>query len=519
MKIALIQGSLSPDRPTDNLEHLKTALGRPEMESVALVVLPPLALTGPLGPTGLTRPGLAAQLKKVLADFLEISSHHQALTIVTSAYVFEGDKAAVEKSLVVKAGQIFTPQDFYGGSGCGESACPGPALYKLGALEVAVTSAPVPVGLADRVDLLISLHNHIFQGEPFRPAPASPAKAWRINVSTVGGQGPYIFEGATTVVAPGGALKGWAHGFEGATVLVDTDSKALPDFYPLPKRDHLAVLREALVVGLRDFIRSSGDEGQVLLGLSGGLDSALVAALAVEALGPEKVLGVAMPSEFNAPESLSLARELAKNLGISFLTVPIDGVRESFTRSFLLTPKRDEKSGHLADENIQARIRGILLMYLANREGRLVLTTGNKSEAAMGYSTLYGDTCGAIAPLGDVYKSRVFDLARLINKEREIIPEEIITRPPSAELRPDQKDEDSLPPYAILDNILALHLEGGMSGSQVARDGKHSPMTVAWVLSSIKKAAFKRSQTPFCLQVSSRPLTGLDWTTFDWPRQ
>ena len=510
MKIALIQGRIGSDRPAENLEHLKTAVSRPEMEGVALAALPSLALSGPLGPTALARPGLEAQLKKVFADFLELSAKKPRLTLASSAIVFNPNGRPYEEPFMVRGGQLLPFECVGGGHGL--------PVFNLDGLKVALTSAEPPAETADKVDLLVTLHNHIFRGEPFRPPTAAPAKAWRLNASSVGGSGPFILEGASTVHDPAGRLKGWAYGFEGAAILVDTASAALPDLKPLPSRETLPVLRQALVAGLRDFVRSSGS-GQVLLGLSGGLDSALVAALAVEALGPDKVLGVAMPSEYNAPESLSLARELAKNLSISFLTVPIDGVREAFTRSFLLTPKRDEKAGNLADENIQARIRGVLLMYLANREDRLLLATGNKSEAAMGYSTLYGDTCGAIAPIGDIYKTRAYELARLINRDGEIIPEGIITRPPSAELRPDQKDEDSLPPYQTLDNILALHLEGDMSGSRVAKEGGHSAMTVAWVLSSLKKAAFKRSQAPFALVASTKPLTGLDWPGFDWPRR
>ena len=508
MKMALIQGRLGIDRPAENLEHIKTALQRPEMENVALAVLPSLALSGPLGPAALARPGLDIQLKKVFSDFLEISAKHPHLALASSAITFNANGRPYEEPFMVRNGRALTPEHLGGGQGV--------PVFSLDGLKAVVTAAEPPAGTADKVDLLVTLHNHIFRGEPFLPPAAVSAKAWRVNVSPVGGCGPFILEGATTVQDPSGRLKGWAHGFDGATVLVDTASAALPDLKPLPSRPPLEVLRQALTVGLRDFVRSSGS-GKVLLGLSGGLDSALVAALAVDALGPENVLGVAMPSEYNAPESLTLARELAGNLGISFLTVPIDGVRESFTRSFLLTPKRDEKAGNLADENIQARIRGVLLMYLANREDRLLLATGNKSEAAMGYSTLYGDTCGAIAPIGDIYKTRAYELSRLINRDREIIPEKIITRPPSAELRPDQKDEDSLPPYKTLDNILALHLEGGMSGSRVAKEGGHSAMTVAWVLSSLKKAGFKRSQAPFCLVASAKPLAGLDWPGFDWP--
>ncbi|MDR2945433.1 MAG: NAD(+) synthase [Candidatus Adiutrix sp.] len=507
MKIALIQGRIGADRPADNLEHIKSSLKRPETAAASLVALPPLALSGPLGPVALTRPGLDIQLAKVFSDFLELSAQHPDTALVSTKISFNPNGRPLEEPFMVKAGRGLSPE--YLGRGLGIP------LFEVDGQKVAVTAAEPPAEAAEQVDVLITLRNHIFRGEPFQPPAAAPARAWRVNVGAIGGCGPYILEGSTSVHDPAGRLVGWAQGFEAATVLLDTASAALPEASPEPQ-EALAVLRRALVVGLRDFVRSAGD-GKVLLGLSGGLDSALVAALAVEALGPERVLAVAMPSEYNAPESLSLARDLSANLGVSFLTIPIDGVREAFTRSFPPVPVAEEKAGNLADENIQARIRGVLLMYLANREDRLALTCGNKSEAAMGYSTLYGDTCGAIAPIGDIYKTKVVELARFINRDKEIIPERIITRPPSAELRAGQKDEDSLPPYEVLDSILALHLEGGLSGSKVAAQGGHSAMTVAWVLSSLKKAGFKRSQAPFCLVASPRPLSGSDWPGFDWP--
>ena len=499
MKIALIQGRTACDRPAENLEHITGVLKGKDLNGAALVIFPALALSGRLGPEALARPGLDIQYRKVWDDFLALTVKHPETVFAASALMFDGPEGPAEKAFLAQAGQAV-----FGEGG-------GPATRKVGGLNASVwPGGRTPEGLAAESDLVITLNDQLFQGRPYFPPEGKPANGYRLNVSTVGGQGPHIYDGATWVINPKGELKGWAHGFENTLVILDTDAKNLPTLDPLPLRHDLDTLHQALTAGLRDFCRGTGCD-QVVLGLSGGLDSAITALLAVDALGAEKVLGVGMPSEYNAPESLTLARDLAKNLGIHFLTIPIDGVREAFTRSFLLTPKTSEKAGHLADENIQARIRGVLLMYLANREQRLVLATGNKSEAAMGYSTLYGDTCGAIAPIGDVYKARLFELARHLNRDGERIPEGIISRPPSAELRPDQKDSDSLPPYEMLDDILERHIEGGRSGSQVAREGGHSAMTVAWVLSTLKKSAFKRDQEPFSLVASTRPLGGFDW--------
>ena len=495
MKITLVQGRVQSDRPANNLENIKAALKREDIGRSHLVVFPSLILSGRLTANVLNRPGIDVQYNKVWNDFLTLSKEHPAVALASSHLTWPGSGAApVEEYFVIQAGRVLVK------SASGQN----PPTCQVAGQKLALCSGNTPDDSID-ADVLISLGDHQYQGVPFYPPKLiSHKKAWRINVGAIGGEGTKIFEGSTWVADPEGSLKGWAAGFDSTVIILDTEARNLPTV-TIPSREPLDVLHQALKTGLRDFVMNAGS-GKVILGLSGGMDSALVAALAVDALGPENVLGVAMPSEFNAPESLTLARDLAKNLGIAFLTVPITAIKESFTRSFLLTPKNDIKDGNLADENIQARIRGVLLMYIANREGRLVLATGNKSEAAMGYATLYGDTCGAIAPIADLYKTKVYELARHLNRTVERIPEAIITRPPSAELRPDQKDEDSLPPYAILDDILARHLEGHRSGSQVAKEGGHSPMTVAWVLSSLKKAAFKRAQSPFALTASTSPL-------------
>lgn len=511
MKIALLQSRVYRDRPAENLEFIKTALKSEPMEGVELAVFPRLCLSGRLGKAALARPALAPQYEKIWQSFLELSEAYPGTALTSTRLIFNGDGSVAEEAFAVLGGEIL----FKGLRPTDDRQAEYWPYFTLKNLKIRLIPGlkTPPPQAAEGADLAITFRTRHYQGSPFLP-PTNPgaAQAWRLTAAAIGGDGPFIHDGATRVFDPAGDLKGWAYGFDSATIIFDTNSKALPSLSPqLPIFNLTETLYKALKAGLRDYIRNVGTE-KVCLGLSGGLDSAVVAALAVDALGADKVLGVAMPSEYNAPESLDLARALAKNLGIQCVTLPIDGIRASFSKAFLLAPKSEAREGNLADENIQARIRGALLMYIANREDRLVLATFNKSEAAMGYSTLYGDSCGAIAPIGDVYKTRVFQLAEYINHEEEIIPRETITRPPSAELRPGQKDEDSLPPYETLDDILLRHLEGRQSGSQIAREGGHSPMTVAWILSSYKKSAYKRAQMPFALIASTRPLDeGLDW--------
>lgn len=256
-------------------------------------------------------------------------------------------------------------------------------------------------------------------------------------------------------------------------------------------------VEKAIIYGMRSYLHKSGFT-TVNLGLSGGVDSALVAALAVKALGPDQVHGYLMPSPYSSEGSITDAVALAENLGIGYNILPITPLFEEARAT--LAPAIGVESD-LMEENLQARIRGILLMGHSNRKGSLLLATGNKSEFAVGYSTLYGDLCGGLAPIGDLYKTEVFELCRYINRDEELIPEAIITKPPSAELRPGQKDEDSLPPYEILDQILYHHLEG-QCGPMALRDLGFNREMVERVLHLIKISEYKRRQAPPTLRLT-----------------
>ena len=260
-------------------------------------------------------------------------------------------------------------------------------------------------------------------------------------------------------------------------------------------------LWDALVLGTRDYVRKCGFS-KVLVGLSGGIDSALVAAIAVEALGAENVVGVGMPSEYSSLGSIEDARKLAKNLGMRFELLPIHDVFAQFQH--VLQPLFAGTPFGLAEENLQPRIRGTLLMALSNKFGALVLTTGNKSEMATGYCTLYGDMVGALAVIGDVMKTRVYALSRYVNREREVIPWATIEKPPSAELRPEQKDTDSLPPYEVLDPILEAYVERYCSAEQIAEEQGVDVGLVRSVLQLVERSEYKRQQAAPVLKVTRK---------------
>jgi NAD+ synthase (glutamine-hydrolysing) len=313
----------------------------------------------------------------------------------------------------------------------------------------------------------------------------------------IGGNDELVFDGASLAFNGRGDLVGRGRSFEGDFLLIDTET-AQPIEVPAVADEEKVY--KALVLGLRDYLHKCGFKSAVL-GLSGGIDSALTAVLAVEALGAANVRGVSLPSQFSSPGSLDDARVLAKHLGIRYEVVPIQPV-------FLAAKEqlRDVFRGCSEDtteENIQARLRGVVLMALSNKFGSLLLTTGNKSELAVGYCTLYGDMCGGLAVISDVPKTMVYRLAKWINREREIIPEPSISKPPSAELRPNQTDQDSLPPYDLLDAILEAYVVEMKSVPQMIAAG-FEEATVRRVVRLIDSAEYKRRQAAPGLKVTTK---------------
>jgi NAD+ synthase (glutamine-hydrolysing) len=317
-------------------------------------------------------------------------------------------------------------------------------------------------------------------------------------VNQTGGNDELIFDGSSMLVDAGGNLRAMLPSFGEEVRVVDTrdprDTPVAPDF------DSVAMVHDALVMGIVDYMRKCGFR-KAVLGLSGGIDSAVTAALAAAALGPDMVTGVTMPSRYSSEGSVFDARELAANLGIHFKTIPIEPMFAPFLSG--LTPHFDGRPADIAEENLQARIRGTILMALSNKFGCLLLSTGNKSEMAVGYCTLYGDMNGGLSVISDLPKTMVYTLARHINRQREIIPSASIAKPPSAELRPDQKDSDSLPSYDTLDAILGLLIEEGASIAEAADKG-FDRQTVGWVAEAIRKSEYKRRQAAPGLKVTPK---------------
>ncbi len=271
-------------------------------------------------------------------------------------------------------------------------------------------------------------------------------------------------------------------------------------FTPSPCEE-IEVALQAIICGTRDYVCKSGFR-KVVVGLSGGIDSSVVAAVAVAALGRENVLGVSMPGPYSSEGSRSDARQLAENLGIEFLTLPITDVFNSY-RATLAEAFRGRPED-VTEENLQARVRGNFLMALSNKFGSMVLSTGNKSEMAVGYCTLYGDMAGGLALLSDVPKTMVYALADLINREKELIPSNSIAKPPSAELRPNQMDQDSLPPYEVLDRILKAYIEDVKSPEEIAAHYNYDVELVRSIAKKVDRNEYKRRQAPPGLKITSR---------------
>ena len=318
-----------------------------------------------------------------------------------------------------------------------------------------------------------------------------------IYVNQVGGNDSLIFDGSSVAFSADGTLAARAKSFEEDMVFFDT-ATGKGDLRP-PMENELEAVYKALVLGTRDYVRKCGFH-DVVIGLSGGIDSALVAAIAADAVGPENVLGVAMPGPYSAESSLKDAALLAQNLRIRFDVLPIKDLFCGYSRT--LAGTFEGKAVDVTEENIQARIRGNLLMAISNKFGSLVLSTGNKSEMAVGYCTLYGDMAGGLAVISDVSKSMVYDLARLVNQRKNVIPEAIITKAPTAELRANQTDQDSLPPYDVLDAILRGYVEEMQSPSEIAERCGFPLELVRSVTSSVDRNEYKRKQAPLGLKVT-----------------
>jgi len=438
--------------------------------------------------------------------------HNSAVAVRDGRIVFRADKRLLPSYDVFDETRYFEPG-------------PMPELYRVDDLCFAVTicedvwqhqvgeyrTQPVDELFAAagaggaRVDAVINISASPFQRHKEQTRKAIFAEICRtyqvpfLYANQVGGQDSLLFDGRSHALDRGGKTVCQAAGCSEDLVVLDSGDWR-GEMHAPAEVEELASIHDGLVMGVRDYVRKCGFAA-VVLGLSGGIDSALTAAIAVAALGPDNVLGVAMPSVYSAAESLADARLLAERLGCRFEVIPIKGLFDSFRQT--LAPLFAGRQEDLTEQNLQARIRGNLLMALSNKFGHLLLTTGNKSEMAVGYCTLYGDMSGGLAVISDVPKQLVYQLAAYVNREREIIPARTIVRPPTAELKPDQRDQDDLPPYEILDQILEMHLEKGLALADIVAQGFDEAM-VRDILRRIRINEYKRKQAPMGLKVTSK---------------
>jgi len=528
MKIALAQiNTIIGDMP-GNRERILAAYQRGVSAGADLVVTPELAITGYPPRDLLLRRSFLEQNLRVLNELASATGRtglvvgfvgrHTARpgreATNSVALLSEGKIQAIRHKMLLPTYDVFdedryfepaadnTPVDF-NGTKLGLTICediwndedfwrerryrrnPCRDLVQAGAnLIINCSASPWHLGKTrTRHEMVSSMAAHI--GRPI------------VYCNLVGGNDELVFDGQSLAFDAAGQLIARGAAFAEDFVMVDLE-QAHPLTYTEPPEEEQVY--RALVLGLRDYLHKCGFKA-ALLGLSGGIDSALTACLAVAALGRENVRGVSLPSQFSSQGSLDDARALAENLGIKYHVIPIQPPFESVKGQL-----RDLFAGRpedVTEENIQARLRGVILMALSNKFGELLLTTGNKSESAVGYCTLYGDMCGGLAVISDVPKQMVYRLARWINREREIIPQASITKPPSAELRPNQKDQDSLPPYEILDDILERYVVQGQTVSEILAAG-FAESDVRRVVRLIDLSEYKRRQAAPGLKVTSK---------------
>jgi NAD+ synthase (glutamine-hydrolysing) len=532
MRVTIAQLNPTVGDYTGNLDRIRQLLARCADEAPDLVILPELFLCGYPPRDLLERHWFIQQSLEAVDQLRALSQrypetgilvgaplptgrptgkglYNAALLICNGEVVFQQNKSLLPTYDVFDEARYFDPADqvavvpFRGemlGISICEDAWNDPELW----LRVPYDADPIASLAAAGATLLINI-----SASPFWVGKdtiryrllSNHARRHRlpfIFVNQVGANDELIFDGRSLVVNGSGQPVVIFPSFREEVQTVDTQAMSpLPAYTPEPR---LESIYQALVLGIRDYTRKTGFR-QVVLGLSGGIDSSLTCCLAVDALGPENVLGVSMPSPYSSAGSIEDARQLAQNLGIRFLVIPITDIFNAYLDT--LTPCFEGRPPDVTEENIQSRIRGNILMALSNKFGYLVLTTGNKSELAVGYCTLYGDMSGGLAVIADLPKTVVYELARYVNREREIIPQACLTKPPSAELRPNQTDQDTLPPYNILDGILQLYIDEGKSLAEIVAQG-YEQETVAWVLRAVDRNEYKRWQAPPGLKVTSK---------------
>ena len=530
MKIALAQVNPTVGDLHGNRQLVEEAAARASKGGADLLVLPEMVLTGYPPMDLLEREGfvrdqereleaLAAASKRVpiaLGAVLRVKDEERPRQLLNAAVLLAGGRiAAVRPKSLLPTYDVFDEKRFfrraekreiveYEGMSLGLTVCEDAWVEELG-YAVDPTGELVAQGAGLVLNLSASPW-HVDKAAARRRLIAGLAARHRVPivfVNQVGGNDELIFDGGSFATDASGRLLTQLPLFEPAFEIVDLegDSGVEPD--DVVDLDHVAQLEAGLVLGIRDYFRKQGLPPGAVVGVSGGIDSALTAHLAVEALGADQVLGVAMPSPFSSDHSIADALELGRLLGIEVRRVDIEPVFEAYLGLFRQLFGEREDYG-LAQQNIQSRIRGALLMAISNAEGRLVLATGNKSELSVGYCTLYGDTVGGLAVLGDVYKHDVYAMARRANERGPRIPLGSIEKPPSAELAPGQLDSDDLPDYDVLDAILEQAIEGQRAAAQITPPPGSTPEVVRDVVSRVDRNEYKRRQAPLVLRTSTK---------------
>jgi NAD+ synthase (glutamine-hydrolysing) len=513
VRIALGQVDTTVGDLSGNVELLTAWASRATEADADVVVFPELAVTGYPPEDLVLRPAfvddnlialdtLAANTAggcSMVVGFVDRSErgiHNAAALVGGGRVVARYHKVKLPNYGVFDEARTFTP---------GEAACP----VRIAGSELGLSVCEDAWMPGPPFDEYAQRHTPVIlniNGSPFHRgkaderveicrARALETGSWIVYVNAVGGQDELVFDGGSVVVRPDGSLAHHAAMFEEDLLIVDIDGEISSAQERAPWPEDLEQVYHGLVLGLRDYVRKNGFE-QVVLGLSGGIDSAFVTILARDALGPEAVRTLAMPSPYSSPESLEDATRAATGLGVRLEVLEIDDVFSGYL-DVLREPFQGTKAG-IAEENLQARIRGNLLMALSNKFGSLVLATGNKSEYAVGYATLYGDMAGGFAPIKDVPKTVVYELARWRNAvggaETPPIPQRVLDKPPSAELRHDQRDTDSLPPYEVLDPIIEAYVEDDRSPEDIIAARGLDPKLVDRVVEMIDRAEYKRRQ-------------------------
>ena len=517
---ALAQSHFLVGDITTNAEKMRTLALQAREQGADVIIFPELALLGYPPQDLLLRPSLSGRIKSALSTLSDIDDivmivgyphvdHHG--TFNSAAILHNGHQKGFYHKQILPNYGVFDERRYfdkgrnqvlfdYKGITIGLLICED--LWEKG---------PIAELKKQGADLIISLNASPFEIEKQDNRKTMLAKRSRENnlpivyVNAVGGQDDLVFDGGSMAVQADGSVAHEAPRFMNQLLLATLDVKTAK--FDSQSKAPLTLSREsemyqALVVGLRDYVNHSGFTG-IIVGLSGGIDSALTLCIAVDALGADKVYAVMMPYEYTSQISLEDAQAQARRLNVSYTVCPIFDAVEGIRHT--LAPLFNKSPADTTEENIQARARGVVLMALSNKFGHLVITTGNKSELAVGYSTLYGDMAGGFDVLKDVYKSQVYKLASYRNRleDTPVIPERVITRPPSAELRPDQKDQDSLPDYDVLDGILMSYIDEDMGYQDIVNKGFEAEM-VAKVIKMVDNSEYKRLQAPIGTKISHK---------------